>query len=52
MLLKKNEQAKQKVEAIIQRLAILGTDQDENAREIQQLQQQGELAETQTSQPN
>ena len=34
---KKNELAKAKVEAIIQRLAILGTAQDQNAQEIQQL---------------
>ena len=36
-LLQKNELAKSKVEAIIQRLAILGTEQDQNAQEIQQL---------------
>lgn len=36
-LLKKNELAKSKVEAIIQRLAILGTAQDQHAQEIQQL---------------
>ncbi|WP_109440645.1 hypothetical protein [Acinetobacter haemolyticus] len=36
-LLQKNELAKSKVEAIIQRLAILGTAQDQNAQEIQQL---------------
>lgn len=36
-LLQKNEHAKAKVEAIIQRLAILGTAQDQNAQEIQQL---------------
>lgn len=34
---KKNEQARQKVEAIIQRLAILGTAQDSNSLSIQQL---------------
>ncbi len=34
---KKNELAKAKVEAIIQRLAILGTAQDQHAQEIQQL---------------
>ena len=33
----KNELAKAKVEAIIQRLAILGTAQDQHAQEIQQL---------------
>ncbi len=33
----KNEHARAKVEAIIQRLAILGTTQDQNAQEIQQL---------------
>ncbi|MEN8274526.1 hypothetical protein I8T81_13800 [Acinetobacter seifertii] len=36
-LLQKNELAKAKVEAIIQRLAILGTAQDQNTQEIQQL---------------
>ena len=36
-LLQKNEHAKAKVEAIIQRLAILGTEQDHHAQEIQQL---------------
>jgi chromosome segregation ATPase len=36
-LLQKNEHAKAKVEAIIQRLSILGTAQDQNAQEIQQL---------------
>ena len=36
-LLQKNELAKSKVEAIIQRLAVLGTAQDQNAQEIQQL---------------
>jgi len=36
-LLQKNELAKAKVEAIIQRLAILGTAQDQHAQEIQQL---------------
>lgn len=36
-LLQKNELAKHKVEAIIQRLAILGTSQDQHAQEIQQL---------------
>ena len=36
-LLQKNELAKSKVEAIIQRLAILGTEQDQHAQEIQQL---------------
>jgi uncharacterized protein (TIGR02449 family) len=36
-LQKKNEQARQKVEAIIQRLAILGTAQDSNSLSIQQL---------------
>ena len=36
-LLQKNEHAKAKVEAIIQRLAILGTAQDAHAQEIQQL---------------
>lgn len=36
-LLHKNEQAKAKVEAIIQRLALLGTEQDPNALEIQAL---------------
>ena len=36
-LLHKNEHAKAKVEAIIQRLAILGTAQDQHAQEIQQL---------------
>ena len=36
-LIAKNEHAKQKVEAIIQRLAVLGTAQDQNAQEIQQL---------------
>ena len=36
-LLQKNEHAKAKVEAIIQRLAILGTAQDHHAQEIQQL---------------
>lgn len=36
-LLQKNELAKSKVEAIIQRLAILGTAQDQHAQEIQQL---------------
>lgn len=34
---KKNELAKSKVEAIIQRLGILGTAQDQHAQEIQQL---------------
>lgn len=34
---KKNEHAKAKVEAIIQRLAVLGTEQDHHAQEIQQL---------------
>ena len=37
LLLKKNEVAKTKVEAIIQRLAILGTAQDQHSQEIQQL---------------
>ena len=36
-LLQKNEHAKAKVEAIIQRLAVLGTEQDHHAQEIQQL---------------
>ena len=36
-LLQKNELAKSKVEAIIQRLSILGTTQDQHAQEIQQL---------------
>lgn len=36
-LLQKNELAKAKVEAIIQRLAMLGTAQDAHAQEIQQL---------------
>lgn len=36
-LQKKNELAKSKVEAIIQRLSILGTSQDQHAQEIQQL---------------
>ncbi|AYO53786.1 hypothetical protein [Acinetobacter wuhouensis] len=36
-LIQKNEHAKSKVEAIIQRLAILGTEQDHHAQEIQQL---------------
>lgn len=36
-LLQKNEHARAKVEAIIQRLAILGTTQDQHAQEIQQL---------------
>ena len=36
-LIQKNEHAKAKVEAIIQRLAILGTEQDQHAQEIQQL---------------
>ena len=36
-LLQKNEHAKAKVEAIIQRLAVLGTAQDQHAQEIQQL---------------
>ena len=36
-LLQKNEHAKAKVEAIIQRLSVLGTAQDHHAQEIQQL---------------
>ena len=36
-LIQKNDHAKAKVEAIIQRLAILGTEQDHHAQEIQQL---------------
>lgn len=36
-LIQKNDHAKSKVEAIIQRLALLGTDQDHHAQEIQQL---------------
>ena len=36
-LIQKNDHAKSKVEAIIQRLSILGTDQDQHAQEIQQL---------------
>ena len=36
-LIQKNEHAKAKVEAIIQRLSILGTAQDQHAQEIQQL---------------
>ncbi|OLN14583.1 hypothetical protein BUE68_12450, partial [Corynebacterium diphtheriae] len=36
-LTQKNEHAKAKVEAIIQRQAILGTAQDHHAQEIQQL---------------
>lgn len=36
-LLEKNEHAKLKVEAIIARLAILGTDEDKNTQEIQKL---------------
>lgn len=36
-LLQKNELAKSKVEAIIQRLGILGTAQDQHTQEIQQL---------------
>lgn len=36
-LIEKNDHAKVKVEAIIQRLAILGTEQDQHAQEIQQL---------------
>ena len=36
-LLHKNDHAKAKVEAIIERLAILGTAQDQNAQEIHQL---------------
>ena len=37
VITQKNENAKAKVEAIIQRLAILGTAQDHHAQEIQQL---------------
>ncbi|RKG30338.1 hypothetical protein [Acinetobacter tianfuensis] len=37
-LLQKNEHAKAKVEAIIQRLSVLGTAQDHHAQEIQQLE--------------
>ncbi|MEB5476508.1 hypothetical protein [Acinetobacter pollinis] len=36
-LLEKNEHAKLKVEAIIARLAVLGTDEDKNTQEIQKL---------------
>ena len=36
-LIQKNDHAKAKVEAIIQRLAVLGTEQDHHAQEIQQL---------------
>ena len=36
-LIQKNEHAKSKVEAIIQRLSILGTEQDQHAQEILQL---------------
>ena len=44
-LLQKNEHAKAKVEAIIQRLAILGTAQDHHAQEIQQLAHPAEVSE-------
>ena len=44
-LLEKNELAKRKVEAIIQRLTILGTAQDQHAQEIQQLEHPNESAE-------
>lgn len=44
-LLQKNEHAKAKVEAIIQRLAILGTAQDAHAQEIQQLAHPTDLTE-------
>jgi len=36
-LIQKNEQAKSKVEAIIHRLSVLGTEQDQYTQEIQQL---------------
>ena len=44
-LIQKNEHAKTKVEAIIQRLAILGTEQDQHAQEIQQLAHPTEINE-------
>ncbi|WP_163120902.1 hypothetical protein [Acinetobacter portensis] len=44
-LLQKNEHAKAKVEAIIQRLSILGTAQDQHAQEIQQLAHPAEVNE-------
>lgn len=44
-LLQKNEHAKAKVEAIIQRLSILGTAQDHHAQEIQQLAHPAEASE-------
>ena len=44
-LIQKNDHAKTKVEAIIQRLAILGTEQDQHAQEIQQLAHPSEVNE-------
>lgn len=44
-LIQKNEHAKMKVEAIIERLAILGTEQDQHAQEIQQLAHPTEMNE-------
>ena len=48
-LTQKNENAKAKVEAIIQRLAILGTAQDHHAQEIQQLAHPTEATEEASS---
>ncbi len=48
-LTQKNENAKAKVEAIIQRLAILGTAQDHHAQEIQQLAHPTEVTEEASS---
>ena len=48
-LTQKNEHAKAKVEAIIQRLAILGTAQDQHAQEIQQLAHPTEATEEASS---
>src|SRR5690606_20250468 len=48
-LTQKNESAKAKVEVIIQRLAILGTAQDQNAQEIQQLAHPTEVTEEASS---
>ncbi|ANF81410.1 hypothetical protein A3K93_03840 [Acinetobacter sp. NCu2D-2] len=48
-LAQKNEHAKAKVEAIIQRLAILGTAQDQHAQEIQQLAHPSEMTEEASS---
>lgn len=49
ILIKKNEHAKSKVETIVQRLAQLGTSEDQHAEEIQQLMHKTDLEEESSS---